>query len=156
MNTRPTPILGQINAEQPLEIVLGFDFGTKNLGIAVGNLLTETAQPVAIIKVTNNQPNWDEIQKLLNDWQPDALIVGMPYTQDGTETEHLKIIRKFMNRLHGRFGLPVYEIDESYSSAQSMQFLKPSQKGKKGNLDAISAAIIVERWLHHNLLSDTP
>src|SRR5699024_5366449 len=106
------PSLGQLKPEQSLEIVLGFDFGTKNLGIAVGNLLTETAQPITILKVTNNQPQWDEIQKLIREWQPDAFIVGMPYTQDGTETEHLKIIRKFMNRLHGRFGLPVYEIDE--------------------------------------------
>lgn len=139
--------LGQLKPEQSLEIVLGFDFGTKNLGVAVGNLLTETAQPVTILKVTNNQPQWDEIQKLIQEWQPDAFIVGMPYTQDGTETEHLKIIRKFMNRLHGRFGLPVYEVDESHSSALSEQFIKPSQKGKKGILDAISAAIIVERWL---------
>ncbi|HIW07758.1 MAG TPA: Holliday junction resolvase RuvX [Candidatus Ignatzschineria merdigallinarum] len=141
------PSLGQLKPEQSLEIVLGFDFGTKNLGIAVGNLLTETAQPITILKVTNNQPQWDEIQKLIREWQPDAFIVGMPYTQDGTETEHLKIIRKFMNRLHGRFGLPVYEIDESHSSALSEQFIKPSQKKKKGVLDAISAAIIVERWL---------
>jgi len=141
------PSLGQLKPEQSLEIVLGFDFGTKNLGIAVGNLLTETAQPITILKVTNNQPQWDEIQKLIREWQPDAFIVGMPYTQDGTETEHLKIIRKFMNRLHGRFGLPVYEIDESHSSVLSEQFIKPSQKKKKGVLDAISAAIIVERWL---------
>ncbi len=141
------PSLGQLKPEQSLEIVLGFDFGTKNLGIAVGNLLTETAQPITILKVTNNQPQWDEIQKLIREWQPDAFIVGMPYTQDGTETEHLTIIRKFMNRLHGRFGLPVYEIDESHSSALSEQFIKPSQKKKKGVLDAISAAIIVERWL---------
>ncbi len=153
MSISHIPTLGKITADQTLEIVLGFDFGTKNLGIAVGNLLTETAQPISILKVTNNQPNWDEIQKILTDWQPDALIVGMPYTQDGTETEHIKIIRKFMNRLHGRFGLPVFEIDEAYSSSQSEQFLKPSQKGKKGNLDAISAAIIVERWLKGNIFS---
>ncbi len=147
MMSSKTATLGQLKPEQSLEIVLGFDFGTKNLGIAVGNLLTETAQPITILKVTNNQPQWDEIQKLIHEWQPDAFIVGMPYTKDGTETEHLKIIRKFMNRLHGRFGLPVYEVDESHSSALSEQFIKPSQKGKKGVLDAISAAIIVERWL---------
>lgn len=153
MNHHQQPTLGQLKADQPLEIVLGFDFGTQNLGVAVGNLLTETAQPITILKVTNHQPNWEEIQKLLNDWQPNAFIVGMPYTQDGTETEHLKIIRKFMNRLHGRFGLPVYEVDESYSSTQSEQYLKPSQKGKKGVLDAISAAIIVERWLKGDLFN---
>lgn len=147
------PTLGNLKENKALEIVLGFDFGTKNLGVAVGNLLTDTAQPVSILKVTNNQPQWEEIQKLLSEWQPDAFIVGVPYTQDGTETEHLKIIRKFMNRLHGRFGLPVFEVDESYSSSQSEAFLKPSQKGKKGTLDAISAAIIVERWLHNNFIS---
>lgn len=151
MNNCKTPTLGQLKSDQSLEIVLGFDFGTKNLGVAVGNLLTETAQPVTILKVTNNQPNWDDIQKLLNEWQPDALIVGMPYTKDGTETEHLKIIRKFMNRLHGRFGLAVFEVDESHTSAMSEQFIRPSDKGKKGTLDAISAAIIVERWLQNNI-----
>ncbi|UNM97090.1 Holliday junction resolvase RuvX [Ignatzschineria rhizosphaerae] len=150
---RKTPTLGQYKSDQTLEIVLGFDFGTKNLGVAVGNLLTETAQPISILKVTNNQPDWNAIQKLLDDWQPDAFIVGIPYTQDGTETEHIKIIRKFMNRLHGRYGLAVYEVDESYSSSQSEQYLKPSQKGKKATLDAISAAIIVERWLKDNIFS---
>lgn len=150
---RKTPTLGQYKSDQALEIVLGFDFGTKNLGVAVGNLLTETAQPISILKVTNNQPDWNAIQKLLDDWQPDAFIVGIPYTQDGTETEHIKIIRKFMNRLHGRYGLAVYEVDESYSSSQSEQYLKPSQKGKKATLDAISAAIIIERWLKDNIFS---
>lgn len=151
MSHHKIPTIGQLKEDQALEIVLGFDFGTKNLGVAVGNLLTETAQPITILKVTNNQPNWDDIQKLINEWQPDAFIVGAPYTQDGTETEHLKIIRKFMNRLHGRFGLAVFEVDESYTSAMSEQFIRPSNRGKKGSLDAISAAIIVERWLKNNI-----
>lgn len=152
MTNQRIPTIGELKTNQTLEIILGFDFGTKNLGVAVGNLLTETAQPISILKVTNNQPDWNDIEKLIRDWQPDAFIVGIPYTMDGTETEHIKIIRKFMNRLHGRFGLPVYEIDEAYSSSQSEQYLKPSKKGKKGSLDAISAAIIIERWLNDNIL----
>ena len=147
------PSIGQFKETDQLEMVLGFDYGTKNLGVAVGNLLTSTAQPVKILKVTNNQPNWDDIAGLLNEWKPDAFVVGIPYTQDGTETEHLRIIRKFMNRLHGRFGIPVFEVDESRSSLESEQFIKPSQKGKKGMLDAISAAIIVERWLNGDIFS---
>lgn len=134
------------------EIVLGFDYGVKNIGLAVGNRLTNTAQPIAILKADNGQPDWNEVEKYLKEWTPTLLIVGMPYTADGTETEHIKKIRKFMNRLHGRFGLPVVEVDERLSSQESEQYMKPSKKGKKGQLDAHSAAIIVERYLNDGLI----
>ncbi|PWD87469.1 Holliday junction resolvase RuvX [Ignatzschineria cameli] len=141
------PYLGALKEGEELSIVLGFDFGTQNLGIAVGNCLTQTAQPLTILKVTHNQPRWEAIEELLQEWQPEAFIVGIPYTRDGTVTEHQKIIKKFINRLHGRFGLPVFVVNEAYSSQESERYIKPSQRHKKGQLDAISAAIIVERWL---------
>ncbi|MDM1544527.1 Holliday junction resolvase RuvX [Ignatzschineria indica] len=146
-----SPYLGAFKEGEAPSIVLGFDFGTQNLGIAVGNCLTQTAQPLTILKVTHNQPRWEEVEKLLKEWQPNAFIVGMPYTKDGTVTEHLKIIQKFINRLHGRFGLPVFIVNEAYSSQESERYLKPSQRHKKGQLDAISAAIIVERWLQQKI-----
>lgn len=144
------PYIGEIKDGTEVSIVLGFDFGTQNLGIAVGNRLTNTAQPVKIIKVTHNQPDWLEVEKILKEWEPQAFIVGMPFTKDGTVTEHLKIIQKFINRLHGRFGLPVYIVDEANSSIESTQYVKPSNRNKKGQLDAISAAIIIERWLNNS------
>lgn len=134
------------------EIVVGFDYGVNNIGLAVGNRLTNTAQPIAILKATDGQPDWEEVARHLKDWTPTILVVGIPYTADGTETEHIKKIRKFMNRLHGRFGLPVEEVDERLSSQESEQYIKPSKKGKKGQLDAHSAAIIVERYLNGDCL----
>ncbi len=150
IDTTQKPYIGEIKDGTEVSIVLGFDFGTQNLGIAVGNRLTNTAQPVKIIKVTHNQPDWLEVEKILKEWEPQAFIVGMPFTKDGTVTEHLKIIQKFINRLHGRFGLPVYIVDEANSSIESTQYVKPSNRNKKGQLDAISAAIIIERWLNNS------
>ncbi|GGZ94388.1 Holliday junction resolvase RuvX [Ignatzschineria ureiclastica] len=147
------PYIGNLKPNQTIERILGFDYGTKNLGIAVGNTTTNTAQPVEILPVKNNQPQWVMIEQLITDWQPDIFVVGIPYTQDGTETEHLKIIRKFIQRLHGRFGLPVFVVDESNSSLESLQYVKPSKKREKGQLDAIAAAIIIERWLNKTIYS---
>lgn len=130
------------------EIILGFDYGIKNIGVAVGNRLTNTAQPVTILKATDGQPNWDEIEILIKEWQPNAIVVGIPYTADGTVTPHIQRILKFIKRLHGRYGLPVHEVDERASSMESEQYIKPSKKHKKGQLDAHAAAIIVERYLN--------
>ncbi|WP_084331384.1 Holliday junction resolvase RuvX [Ignatzschineria larvae DSM 13226] len=152
-STSQEPYIGNLKPSQSIEIILGFDYGTKNLGVAVGNTTTNTAQPVTILPVKNNQPQWEMIEQLIANWQPDIFVVGIPYTQDGTETEHLKIIRKFIQRLHGRFGLPVFVVDESNSSLESLQYVKPSKKREKGQLDAIAAAIIIERWLNKTIYS---
>lgn len=143
-------MIGDLPEGKKIEVVLGFDYGTQNIGVAVGNALTQTAQPVTILKARHEQPNWEEVEALIKEWLPDAFVVGIPYTKDGTETEHIRKIRKFMNRLHGRFGLPAVEVDESRTSLESEAFLRPSQRHKKGQLDAISAAIIVERWLNRD------
>ncbi len=147
------PYIGTIRPDQSIDIILGFDYGTKNLGVAIGNTTSHTAQPLIILPVKNNQPQWELIEKLMAEWTPDIFVVGIPYTKDGTETEHLKIIRKFIQRLHGRFGLPVFVVDESNSSIESLQYVKASKKKEKGQLDAISAAIIIERWLNKTIYS---
>ena len=130
-----------------VNIVLGFDFGIKRIGVAVGNCFTNTAQPLKILAAKEGQPDWQEVEVLIKEWRPQLLIIGMPYTADGTETEHILRVKKFKNRLYGRFALPVEEVDERLSSQESEQYLKPS-KDKKISLDAIAAAIIVERWLY--------
>lgn len=129
-------------------IVLGFDFGEKNIGVATGNTISQTAQPLTILKANDGQPNWEEIEAILKDYTPQAFILGIPFTQDRRETEHIKRVRKFGKRLHGRFGLPLFEVDEFQTSKESQQYLKPSQKRKKGNLDALAAALIIERWFN--------
>lgn len=141
--------MNTIPASKPsITIVLGFDFGEKNIGVATGNTLSQTAQPLTILKANDGQPNWEEIETILKDYTPQAFILGIPYTQDGRETEHIKRVRKFGRRLHGRFGLPLFEVDEFETSKESKVYLKPSQKRKKGNLDALAAALIIERWFN--------
>lgn len=130
------------------QIILGFDFGTKRIGVAVGNRLTCTAQPLKILRAVEGQPDWNIIGALIKEWGATAFVVGMPYTADGTLTEHVLRVKKFKNRLHGRFGLPAFEIDEFQSSLESEFFIKGSRESKKDQLDAISAAIILERWLN--------
>ena len=84
--------------------IMGFDYGTKSIGVAIGQELTGTAQPLRSLKANDGIPNWDEIEKLLKEWQPDLLIVGLPLNMDGTDQEITLRARKFGNRLHGRFG----------------------------------------------------
>ena len=81
--------------------IMGFDYGTKSIGVAIGQELTGTAQPLRAIKANDGIPNWDDIDKLLKEWQPDLLVVGLPLNMDGTEQEITVRARKFGNRLHG-------------------------------------------------------
>ncbi len=130
------------------EYFLGFDYGEKNIGIAVGNSISRTAQPLMIINSNQGKPDWELIESLIKEWEIDAFVIGIPYTADGKETESIRKIRKFGNRLHGRFGLPLFEIDEGHTSQESEQYLRPSDRGKRGKLDALAAALILERYFN--------
>ena len=85
--------------------LLGFDFGTKSIGVAVGQQLTGTARPLAAIKARDGVPDWNLLEKLLKEWQPDLVVVGLPLNMDGTEQPLTARARKFANRIHGRFGV---------------------------------------------------
>jgi len=87
--------------------LLGFDFGLKNIGVAVGQELTGTANALTVIKAQDGKPNWNDIEKLISEWKPQLLIVGLPLNMDGTEQAMTAASRKFGNRLNGRFQLPV-------------------------------------------------
>ena len=87
--------------------IMGFDYGTKSIGVAIGQELTGSARPLRSLKANDGIPNWEEIEKLIKEWQPDLLIVGLPLNMDGTDQEITVRARKFGNRLHGRFGKPV-------------------------------------------------
>lgn len=132
--------------------VLGFDFGTKYIGVAIGQELTGSASPLGSVKANDGIPNWDNIEKYLKEWQPDIVVVGLPLNMDGTEQPMTKSAKKFGNRIHGRFGLPVEFQDERLTTADAKERLF-SQGGyknlKKDNIDSHSAMLIIESYFEN-------
>jgi putative Holliday junction resolvase len=122
-----------------LATFLAIDFGLKRTGIAVGNRLLRTAQPVGSVKAEGDA-RFALIEKHLKEWQPDALVIGVPYHPDGAAHENTARARKFGRQLHGRFALPVFEVDERYSTTEALA------SGAK-DADAASACIILEQFL---------
>ena len=147
-------------------VVLAFDFGLKQIGLAVGQTLTSTAQPLLVLKANDGKPQWHEIESLINEWSPKILVVGLPLNMDGSESEMAVRAKKFANRLHGRFGLPIEYCDERLSSFEAKSELAQAKRmqgesganhdrqsqslrlGKRdGTVDAIAARLILESWL---------
>ena len=135
-----------------IQQVLGFDFGEQRIGVAVGQAITHSANPLTTLNAVNHKPDWTSIEKLINQWQPDALIVGLPFYLDGSTSEMTKRAEKFSRQLEGRFHLPVYTLNEALSSFEAEQFLQGKKKQhNKQEIDKIAAAIIVQNWLEQNL-----
>lgn len=125
--------------------LLSFDFGTKSIGVAVGQRITGTAVPLPAIKAQDGTPDWNLIERLLKEWQPDEIIVGLPLNMDGTEQPLTARARKFANRIHGRFGVTVTLHDERLSTveARSGLFEQGGYRAlNKGKVDSASAVII--------------
>lgn len=130
-----------MSAEVPAaqQTFLGLDYGLKRTGVAVGNRLLKTATPQGTI-AAEGDARFTRIAERLKEWQPDALVVGVPTHPDGGEHENTLRARKFARQLRGRFGLPVHEVDERYSTTEA------HAQGAK-DIDAASAAIILEQFL---------
>ena len=129
--------------------LLGFDFGTRSIGVAIGQEITGSAQPLRALKANDSMPNWDEIQKLLTEWQPDLVIVGLPLNMDGTEQPLTARARKFANKIHGRFGVSVKLHDERLSTVEARAGLFEHggfRALNKGSVDSASAVIILESY----------
>ena len=90
------------------QLLLGFDFGTKQIGVAVGQIITQQARELCNLKARDGIPNWEQIEALIKEWQPDALVVGLPLNMDGTPSDMCVRAEKFARRLNGRFNLPVH------------------------------------------------
>ena len=118
---------------------LAFDFGLKRTGVPVGNRLTRSAAPQPTIRA-EGEARWAPIASRLAEWQPDALVVGVPFHPDGAKHETTVRARKFARQLRGRFNLPVYEVDERYSTTEA-------HAAGARDADAASAAIILEQFL---------
>lgn len=129
----------------PSGVVMGFDFGMGKIGVAVGQRVTKTANALTILKAKDGIPNWQAVEKLFKEWQPDLLIVGLPLNMDGTPSEMSRLSEKFARRLHGRFNLPFETMDERLSSFEAAEFAEPNQL-----VDAIAARLILETWLREN------
>jgi putative Holliday junction resolvase len=128
---------------------MAFDFGTKRIGVAVGNTLTQLGQPIKTIAEISSDAGFKIIEGLLKEWQPNLLVVGMPYHPDGAEHEMSARARRFGNQLHGRFQLPVDWVDERYTSA-----VLEGNPDMRDNLDAESAVLILEQYfLEKNWMS---
>ena len=118
---------------------LAFDFGLKRTGVAVGNRLTRSATPQGSIRAEGDA-RWSPLAARIAEWQPDALVVGVPFHPDGAEHENTRRARRFARQLRARFGLPVYEVDERYSTTEAHAL------GAR-DADAAAAAIILEQFL---------
>ena len=121
--------------------VMAFDYGTRRVGVAVGNSVTRAGQALKTITAANADALFKEIECLLAEWQPNQLVVGLPTHPDGAEHEMTAKSRRFGNQLHGRFNLPVDWVDERYSSV-----VLENDADMHDNLDAHSAALILEQY----------
>lgn len=132
------------------DILLGFDFGMKRIGVAVGQTVTKTARPLATIKAANGHPQIDVLDKLIKVWRPCALIVGIPLNMDGTEQKITRDAKLFAEFLRTQYQLPVHEMDERLTtkSARENLFEEGGFKAlQNGQVDAVAAQLILQNWL---------
>ena len=122
-----------------LDTILGFDFGIKRIGVAIGNSVLRQATPLAVISSIGNDARFGEIAELIKQWEPTRFVVGLPSHPDGTAHDMTARCRKFANQLNGRFNLPVVLVDERYSSA-----VIPAKRGEV--IDDRAASIILQQY----------
>jgi len=143
-----------MNQTAAITRVLGFDFGMKRTGVAVGQTITGSANALTTLQSHEpGVPDWNSLEKLLREWQPDALVVGIPVNLNNEEQPITQAARRFARQLHKRFQLPVFEVDERLTSKEAQrEFIQARQSGQArrkdiGKLDAHAAKHILETWL---------
>lgn len=131
---------------------LAFDYGEKRIGVATGNRLTASTQALSVINCKADQPNWEQVQAIIKEWQAEAFVVGLPLNMDDTEQEITQKAKKFGNRLHGRFGLPIFFHDERLSSVEVKEYLFEMGGYKKvtQEIDAYAAELILKSFFEEN------
>lgn len=138
------------------EIVLGFDYGTRRIGIAVGQTLTRSATPLSTVENRGQEPDWTEIDHIVKQWQPQLIVVGMPYHADGTENALSERCRTFGEQLEQRYGVQTAWVDERLTSAEAERILQhqAQHRGRKkksldkSEIDKLAAKLIVESWFN--------
>lgn len=142
------------NAESRLPAtILAFDYGLRQIGVAVGNSLLGTTQPLTVLRAKDGIPDWLALEAVVREWRPDLLVVGDPLNMDGTLSELATRARKFGRRLHGRLGLPVTMTDERLSSYAAKG--EQRDRGHRGDykavpIDSYAAELILQTWLREH------
>lgn len=137
----------------PIKTLVAFDYGTKNIGVATGQTITCSATSQPPLKARDGIPDWQQLEKLLAQWKPDLVLVGLPLNMDGTESEFSARARKFANRINGRFGVKIEMVDERLSSFEAKGEIMGqggSRDYKNNPVDSIAARLILETWLEKN------
>ena len=130
------------------QTLLGFDYGTKRIGVAVGQDITRTVTPLTTLYCQNDNPDWDSIGNLIAQWQPDRLVVGLPLHLDGSTQALTERAQHFGNQLKGRYNLPVELVDERLTSHEAeTELAARGRKAAKADIDALAAALILQSWL---------
>src|SRR5258708_38862383 len=127
--------------------LLAFDYGEKRIGVAVGNSLTRSARPLVVVQNRSREYRFEAVGKLIDEWKPDALVVGLPMHPDGTPHEMTQLAKRFGNQLNGRFNLPVTWVDERYSSVEAEAGMRAKGRAGADMLDAEAACIILQQYL---------
>jgi putative Holliday junction resolvase len=132
-----------------IRTILAFDFGLRQIGVAVGNMQMQTSQALAIVNAKNGKPDWQAIEKLMKDWQPNLLVIGDPLNMDGSAGEMSDRANKFARRLHGRWGIAIEMADERLSSFEAKQDMR--ELGHRGDykdkpIDSYAAQLILQTW----------
>ena len=140
-------------AATPPQTALGFDFGLKRIGVAVGQSVTGSASPLGVAVVRGGEPDWAAIGRLIVEWRPASLVVGLPYNMDLSEQEMTGHARRFADELAQRFPLPVHTVDERLSSREAEAQLKERrQQGRRRvsreDIDGAAACVILESWFN--------
>jgi putative Holliday junction resolvase len=134
----------------PVRTVLAFDFGLRQIGVAVGNCVLGTTQPLSVLPARDGTPDWKTVIDLIEEWQPDLLVVGDPLNMDGSPSELGARAARFARRLQGRTGLPFELCDERLSSFEAKQASR--EQGHRGDyrrhpIDSHAAELILKTWL---------
>jgi putative holliday junction resolvase len=147
--------MSRTNLESRPQSIVAFDYGTKRIGVAVGQTVSGTASPVATVRSRAGNPDWNAIRAIVESFAPEALVVGIPIeVNEGEDTiEHPLTgpVMRFADQLHGLFGLPVHIVDERLSTYEAR-----SRAPGDGQIDAIAAQVILETWLHASALPGAP
>ncbi len=142
------PVLARLHSET----YLGFDFGNKKIGIAVGQLSTKIASPLETVQSRNQTPNWEKIGQLINEWQAVGLVVGVSHQADGSDNPITPRMLRFSRQLNGRYHLPVFLVDEALSTFEAKQMLYDDVKVSASKLwavqDQLAAQLILQSWLN--------
>jgi putative Holliday junction resolvase len=142
--------------DKPYRNLIAVDYGLRRIGIATGTCLTGTSSPLSTISATQGVPDWSAFDTVLQEWQPDLLVLGLPFNKDGSESDMTAAVKEFAATLQSRYPLPVEFIDERYTSVEAKAILKEQRrlgirkkKLKKEDVDAKAAQIIAESWMQN-------